>query len=153
MALWLLASSRKMMLFWNLICSKQGFVLLTTSVLASVSFQNDAQIGKKILFYSVNPPPQHARCRQIHQRFHSCAGITDVQQSPLDVEQLQTWTDSQLLPTSLLPCIPILTFPSGDAKGLWNVPHLIPQISQTFALPVATVPVLHICILIPFLQH
>jgi len=56
MALWLLASSRKMMLFWNNLCSKQGFVLLTTSVLASVSFQNDAQIGKKILFYSVNPP-------------------------------------------------------------------------------------------------
>lgn len=49
------ASSRKMMLFWNNLCSKQGFVLLTTSVLAPVSFQKDAHFGKKILFYSVKP--------------------------------------------------------------------------------------------------
>lgn len=41
--------------------------------------------------------------------------------------------------------IPILPFPSEDAKGLWNIPQLIPQISQTFALPVATVPAFHIC--------
>lgn len=44
-----------MMLFWNNLCSKQGFVLLTTSVLAPVSFQKDAHFGKKILFYSVKP--------------------------------------------------------------------------------------------------
>lgn len=55
MSLWLLASSRKMMLFWNHLCSKEGFVLLTTSVLAPVSFQKDAQFGKKTLFYSVKP--------------------------------------------------------------------------------------------------
>lgn len=55
MSLWLHASSRKMMLFWNNLCSKQGFVLLTTSVLAPVSFQKDAHFGKKILFYSVKP--------------------------------------------------------------------------------------------------
>lgn len=55
MSLWLHASSRKMMLFWNNLCSKQGFVLLTTSVLAPVTFQKDAHFGKKILFYSVKP--------------------------------------------------------------------------------------------------
>lgn len=44
-----------MMLFWNHLCSKEGFVLLATSVLALVSFQKDAQFGKKILFYSVKP--------------------------------------------------------------------------------------------------
>lgn len=30
-------------------------MLLTTSVLAPVSFQKDAQFGKKTLFYSVKP--------------------------------------------------------------------------------------------------